>query len=66
MDVAVPVADWNDDVHVVYLWMRRYKDIKARNLTAKAGLLACTELTELHGNNYLVSVCDILPLPQTC
>ena len=44
MDVAVPVADWNDDVHVVYLWMRRYKDIQARNLTAKAELLATLNL----------------------
>ena len=29
--VAVPVADWNDDVHVVNLWTRRYKDVKVRN-----------------------------------
>ena len=44
MDVAVPVADWNDDVHVVYLWMRKHKDIQARNLTAKAELLATLNL----------------------
>ena len=31
VDVAVPVADWNDDVHVVNLWTRRYKDVKVRN-----------------------------------
>ena len=44
MDTAAPVADWNDDVHVVYLWMRKHKDIQARNLTAKAELLATLNL----------------------
>ena len=39
---------------------RNFKDIKARNLTAKA-TLSPTELTEAHRINYMTSLCDILP-----
>ena len=50
VDVAVPVADWNDDVHVVNLWTRRNKDIKAGNLTAKA-TIACWNFKEIKARN---------------
>ena len=41
VDVAVPVADWNDDVHVVNLWKRRYKDDKVRNCILSKFPLTC-------------------------
>ena len=39
---------------------RNFRDVKARNLTAKA-TLSPTELTEAHRINYMTSLCDILP-----